>query len=123
MALIDKETIRKEIEWRRDFYLGHANACIGTNIVDGFDEVLAILDTLEAEEKDKAPEQEYRVLQANLSLQSKEDEHPGLAEIHYRQAAEGLAMRLLEYGLLEMHREVDIFGHVHYIVIARVKKP
>ena len=41
-----KNIIRAEIERRRDIYLGHANACIGTNIVDGLDEALSFLDTL-----------------------------------------------------------------------------
>ena len=38
--------MKAEIGRRRDLYLGQANACIGTNIVDGLDEVLTFLDTL-----------------------------------------------------------------------------
>ena len=40
------QMIRAEIERRRDFYLGQANACIGTNIVDGLDEALSFIDSL-----------------------------------------------------------------------------
>lgn len=44
---IDAEKLRAEIERRIHFFIGQANLCIGTSIVDGLEEVLAILDELE----------------------------------------------------------------------------
>ena len=60
MALIDKDKAIADIEQRRDFYLGQANACVGTNIVDGLDEALCLLNSLEAEEKEVDLEEHYK---------------------------------------------------------------
>lgn len=51
--------IKAEINYRIEIYIGHAQSCIGTTRVDGLEEVLDFLSTLESEKpvpKDLAEE-------------------------------------------------------------------
>lgn len=45
--LIDK--IKAEINYRIETYIGNAQSCVGTTLVDGLEEVLDLLSTLESE--------------------------------------------------------------------------
>ena len=52
MTQEEKELIAKikaEIDYRIEIYIGHAQSCVGTTLIDGLEEALDILSTFESE--------------------------------------------------------------------------
>ena len=50
--------IKADISYRIETYIGNAQSCVGTTLIDGLKEALDILSTLESEEHDKVLEGE-----------------------------------------------------------------
>ena len=51
MKYIDADRLRAEIKERTLFYAGQANLLADTTTLDGFDEILSIIDSLQQERK------------------------------------------------------------------------
>ena len=58
MKYIDAEKLKEELEMRKTVYIGHALSLRGTNLIDGFDEALSIIDSLQQEQPEVDLEKE-----------------------------------------------------------------
>jgi hypothetical protein len=65
MKYINVDLLRAVIKEHTLFYAGQANLLDGTNALDGYDEVLAIIDSLQQEQESVA-ERFARIVRGNL---------------------------------------------------------